>query len=454
MFDHIHAKHFRAFDAIDVELKPITVVVGPNNSGKSSLFSPLRILAQTLEAGDLEVPLLLNGAFGDFGTYKDVVHGNHRGRPIDFRIGFCENPVLGRSTSPQIRPKRPKQQLGLQFKFLAKRREIILRSTELVVDGSLLLGTSYSKDTGRQTLDHLFDTAVSSAAKSSLGRQLRMTSFLPSIGPMFGIEQSTSEEIAGFDKRIRDRRRELANSKFEIQREFASFEFLGAARNPPQRTYLFSGERRSKIGAAGEHMASMLSVGAKRVRGAAQATLLDNVSRWLSLAGLAKRTSVATLTDRHYEIRVEHPTTGEIENLADVGFGNSQVLPVLVAGYACPPGSTFLVEEPEIHLHPNAQADLGEFFAELYARGVQCLVETHSEHLVLRLLKHVAEGTISHKDIVIHYVDPRENGKTVVQLGLDKLGKFTREWPHGFFPQRLKEATELSTAREKARGRS
>ncbi len=166
-------------------------------------------------------------------------------------------------------------------------------------------------------------------------------------------------------------------------------------------------------------------------------------------AGIASDLRVEPLSDRHYEIRVQHPVTEEYQNLADVGYGNSQILPVLVGGFNLRPGATYLVEEPEIHLHPRAQAELGDFFLDLYRRGVQSVVETHSEHLILRLQQHVASQSIPPDKIGFYYVYAQGKKKGVAPLKLDSLGRFTEPWPEGFFPERLEEAKKLSKLRFK-----
>jgi predicted ATPase len=172
-----------------------------------------------------------------------------------------------------------------------------------------------------------------------------------------------------------------------------------------------------------------------------------NVISWLRKAGVANDLKVNSLSDRHYEIRLRHPVTGEYSNFADVGYGNSQIIPVLVAGYNLQRGGTLLVEQPEIHLHPRAQAELGNFFRDLYERRIQSFIETHSEHLVLRLQQYVASGLIHSEDIVFYYVHARGRSKKVSQMTLDALGRFEQAWPEGFFPERLEEAKKLAKAR-------
>ena len=159
------------------------------------------------------------------------------------------------------------------------------------------------------------------------------------------------------------------------------------------------------------------------------------------------------MSDRHYEIRVQHPRTGEYESLADVGYGISQVLPVVVAGYSLDPGELFIVEQPELHLHPRAQAELGDFFLELYRRKVQCIVETHSEHLIMRLQRHVASGRIVPEELTVNYVAAGNLAKEVTKLPLNRDGIFERNWPEGFFEERLEEALELARAPLKRGGK-
>src|SRR6266496_2256968 len=90
MLKNIKATNYRSFRRLDVDLAPITLFVGPNNSGKSSIISIIRLLSQTLESNDTNVRLLLNGGLGDFGTYKDLIYENETRRHLD--IGFTFAP--------------------------------------------------------------------------------------------------------------------------------------------------------------------------------------------------------------------------------------------------------------------------------------------------------------------------------------------------------------------------
>jgi len=182
--------------------------------------------------------------------------------------------------------------------------------------------------------------------------------------------------------------------------------------------------------------------GGKRSR-----NILPNLKEWLIKSGIASDIKIEPISDRHYEIKIQNSITHEYQNYADVGFGNSQVLPVLVSGFNLIEGGIFIVEQPEIHLHPRAQAELGDFFLQLYKKSIQSIIETHSEHLILRLQQHVIEGKINQNDICFYYVHAEQDGKKITELRLDENGKFNKDWPEGFFPERLVESKKIAQLR-------
>jgi predicted ATPase len=228
-------------------------------------------------------------------------------------------------------------------------------------------------------------------------------------------------------------------------KKLSRLQYVGPFRDAPLRAYPLSGERPSILTSTGKGATDVLVADFFR-RGSRKRVLSKSVQSWLSRANIASELQVHTLGDRQYDIRLKHPITGEIENLADVGYGISQVLPILVAGYNQEPSSVFLVEQPELHLHPRAQSELGDFFCDLYDAGVQSIIETHSEHLILRLQRHVASGRVPTKDVAVNFVHSGDQGKIVTPLPLNEDGIFTEKWPQGFFEERLDEALSLARA--------
>jgi len=419
---HLQLRNFRAFESEEIKLAPITIIVGPNNAGKSSILSALRVLSQTLQSVDPEVPLLL----GEFGTYRDVVYKNKATKSFGIRLGM------------QFGDKS--QAFEVNFRYRAQRREIIQQDFVAYEDGQRTLRTVYSRDVGRQSVDWV----AAAAAPAMRQIKVRFFHFLPRVMhlqyefPRFPRTPTSKPQFLAT-------LREIDNFLLEVSRTLSRLQYLGPFRDAPLRAYPFSGERPSTLTVGGKGATDILVADFFR-RGTQKKALSIMVQAWLAKAQIARAVDVRALSDRQYDIRLQHPTTGELENLADVGYGISQVLPVLVAGYNMQPGSVFVVEQPELHLHPRAQFELGDFLYQLHRRRVQSIVETHSEHLILRLQGLVGEGLIAPEDIAVNFVCAEEDRKRVVLLPLNEDGIFTRKWPHGFFEERLEEALRLARA--------
>lgn len=118
-----------------------------------------------------------------------------------------------------------------------------------------------------------------------------------------------------------------------------------------------------------------------------------------------------------------------------VGFGLTQVLPIIVAAVSAQTDELLLIENPEVHLHPAGQALMGQFLAEVAASGVQVVVETHSDHLLNGIRRTVRRGVLAPEDAVLHFFRPRARGQEqVVTPSLDVKGNIDF-WPEGFFDQ-------------------
>ncbi len=211
---------------------------------------------------------------------------------------------------------------------------------------------------------------------------------------------------------------------------------MGPSRKRPERWYLFSGTSPADVGYQGDTLPHMLL----RDR-----SLTREANKWLKRLGIGYRLKVRPISKRTrdlFEVKLQdtHRRKNITVGLPDVGYGISQLLPFIVQSLT--KGHEIIsIEQPEVHVHPRLQADIGDLLAAVTQKGgtKQFLVETHSEHLILRLQRLVRRGMLTPDHISVIHVSRGAEGAEVHRLRLDESGRFLDEWPGGFFPERLEE---------------
>jgi predicted ATPase len=148
-----------------------------------------------------------------------------------------------------------------------------------------------------------------------------------------------------------------------------------------------------------------------------------------------------TLSPYHSAISIRDSVTGIVSNLMDVGYGASQVLPVILACLDPSPGP-LMIEQPEIHLHPRAQGVVADLLCYT-SKNRQVFIETHSVHMVNRARIMVAKGQLPHTHVLVNYVSRSRTGSQVKSIPILKNGDFGAEWPTGFFDERYQDTMAL-----------
>lgn len=233
----------------------------------------------------------------------------------------------------------------------------------------------------------------------------------------------------------------LQDISLAIQKEMETLFYLGPLRRKPERDYQWSKTTPGEMGFDGQKAVDILLASDLTKKSGNSPDILKSVSKWLSLMGIADCISLKQVgRSSRYEVVILQD--GLETNLRDVGIGASQVLPVLVLAYFAPEGSTILLEEPEIHLHPLAQAVLAELFVEVsQERNIQFLIETHSEHLFRRMQTLIARKSISLDQCSLFFVERKLNQASLRKLHVDEYGRLTN-WPESFFGDALGETRE------------
>lgn len=423
MISSLYLENFRAFKSQHIDLGVLNIFVGPNNSGKSSIISAINLIAQNATGGLSDFSLALNGPHAQLGTFYDVVHG-HSSRSR-MRIAFSLDNI----------------RYDYRFRYRPQRREIDLIRAEISSGSQSYLYIKNDDKTSQEFRTSKSRVIVLPASMRPRFRGLSMRVPFYMVPP---------ERLNFSQDDLRHMRDFMVRATRNLDRHFYAFDSVGAFRAAPERTYHYTGEAPANVGRQGENCAQMLA-SSSSTRERASTGILRKAAAWFQESGVAQDVKVNSLTNRHFEIIVKD-SVGLQNNIIDSGFGCSQVLPVLVSGYnlvrerrsISPP--VFVVQEPEIHLHPTAAAHLGTYFVELANQGVQSFVETHSENLILRVARHIAEGALGKNDVKIYWVGSESGEHSATELKINDDGTFSSEWPEGFFPTRASETLMLARA--------
>ncbi|TDD56364.1 hypothetical protein E1263_25330 [Kribbella antibiotica] len=431
----LRLKNFRRFeDTGSIHLAPITLLLGKNSSGKTSLLRSMLLGKQlVLSQGDNDVTLV--GPEVDFGAYKEVVHAGELRRDVHLCFQLDNVPVRRRLTASARETVGPFADLfesadvniGLHWNARAARTQLesitisdpwnekanIFVKLERHGPHEFTLQSSFSPGRRVQQVLSLADLRLFPIDLSSRrSNDLRHIS----LGPEEYFIYSYMQELAS-----------VAQSLVHI----------GPLREVPDRAY-----RVDQIAAPGS-TASVVEVLDRQK--AAQA----RVAASLRSMGMARDVSLIPLAPGYVGIALTDSVTGRVDNLADVGFGVSQVLPILATLATAPPRSTVLIEQPELHLHPDAQGRLADELILLSReRNSSLIMESHSEHIMLRLQRRVAEGNLDPTDLAIYIVDDG----LISKVRVDRYGRLDSEsMPDGFFEEEWEDAVNLARAAAQAR---
>jgi len=439
MLNSVTIKNFKSLRNVSFQLKPITLLIGANNSGKSSFGSLLLTLKQTLASRNFESPFVLEGPYVRHGSYKDVVFAHQPKRDIEIQMQFRKPTRKEIYARRGIDQPRRRQLFNLAYfapltvsfavGFDDKTETIQLRDLK-VVHPDKRRSRDIIFEVKKRRVVNLFGERVSIPIEAETpreGKPITQKKRLYTTQRHFMLNVSMPrEKDQTFFRQFALRR--ISNIIEEFFDE--SVLYLGPLREYPKRYYISSGEKPSDVGLRGERTVDFLYLH--------RAQIVERISYWLKKFKMAEEINVVKVAAGIWKVELVNLSTKISDNLKDVGFGVSQVLPIVTEGMVAQPGTTLIVEQPEIHLHPRAQAQLADLFIQLAKGNKYSIIETHSEHMILRFARRIAEGSLKKKDITIYEFKLQKNGTRVKELSFDNYGNL-KEWPTEFFQTELEE---------------
>ncbi|MEI7733097.1 MAG: AAA family ATPase [Verrucomicrobiota bacterium] len=425
MITNIRLSNFRAFQSeVNVRISPITVLIGRNSAGKSSLIKFLLMLRQSLESKSDQF-FVTDGKHVQLGTWKDLRHTKTRDprwrdSQLRFKINVLTSDLPSRDIQSMWRTAANSQivsetvdkfRLHLEFPKPPITKEA--ESVDFSIQGRVHYGNQFKYGAhevwGRLPNNFLF---------RKYSDKLSRVSFL-----RFDERSDSLNELL----------KGVASERFldTLRHEFLSFRHLSPIREESQQSVQIGSPPPNDVGHRGEYAMPHLAEFFTNIDLRDKADFVQKFAH--SVAGVDKLIFKSKLSNLLTHIKGRNINTQALCSLSEFGFGVSQCLPIFVQGAMHAAGQLLIVEQPESQLHPTAQLELGSFFAELWKkRGVPSIIETHSPNILLRLRKLVSKGELATTDVSVAYFDIGKGSKPRIhpyeifmqQFEMERKGNF------------------------------
>lgn len=495
MLDTITLENFKAFKKLEsMKIKPITVLCGTNSCGKSSILQSVLLAKQTLEGRNPNQTLLLNGRLVHLGAFDGIVFEKKVDNSVVLTFSF-------RVAAPKLFKKIRRSNVfhfrvrQLLLKELAGLRKV--RHADYILHFKVSFKASKKQKVRshlRQVIVNHLSTRIEAISKT--GERITETRIemnlkrggwyeisWANLNPRYLKEEFTEKDgmqtnweiefanlfpIAMRSKYAWQEESDLnyiiftffARVKTILERILYSYTYIGPLREEPSRRYIYE-EEIVEIGTKGENAAYLYLIGQDMkinnhyfyssatdsfYMQRKQVTLDVAVNKWLTLMQIDSFRS-EPINEIIYLTLASSSARRTRVNIADVGFGVSQIFPIVLEGLRMPVGSTLLLEQPEIHLHPNLQMQMADYLISLALSKKNVILETHSDHVVDRLIRRIVQDHIHDlKDMIaIYFIKPTKGGAIYEEVIIDERRGIVN-WPLDFFDQTASEQQRILQA--------
>ena len=457
MLERLQLKNFKGWkDTGEIKMAPISLFFGVNSSGKSSIGQFLMMLKQTVESPDRKTVFYPGGKNSavQLGSYREMVFQRNPHHKIAFTYRWslpetlkCKDIVSGRSYSGNKLEFEAEVALNEARQHLLQVQDFKYR---LFDEERQSLSITLASRAGKRENEY----EISAEQYDLLRKKMRAWALRQAVR-FYGFPD---EVIAYYQNAEFVQELNLAQELL-----FKSIYYLGPLRSRVDRLYTWSGNTPESVGFEGENTVAAILAARDRKIGLGYRKRTKSIEEIIALKltemGLVEAFKVNRISEQRQEYEVKVKTRGSKDwvDLPDVGFGISQVLPVLVECFHAPSGSIILMEQPEIHLHPRAQAALADVMIDVINsrengadRNIQLVIETHSEHFLRRLQRRIAEGLIPKDKVSAYFADISRTPATLRALQIDMFGNI-HNWPENFFGDEMGDITGQALAAMRTR---
>lgn len=428
MITQLRLQNFKSWrDTGPMRFAPLTGFFGTNSSGKTSILQFLMMMKQTVESHD-RLRVLHTGdqhSYIDLGTFYDLIHNHEMPGTVEFSIRWRLNQPKTISLLHYT-----KSNLFKDINMV----EPVNSTTEELSFEATIEGNAHSIQVMRFVYG-FNERLLGLQRNATSGKYNLISGNSPSIPQIVLPEQSYGAiKSYGISTGL------AQDFVFAFEDLFFGIFYLGPLREYPSRIYPWSGEKPQDVGTRGEWAIPALLASPPEVK--------DQVAKWLSKVGLIHSFELRPIAPnrRDYEVIVRlSPQSAEVP-ITDIGFGVSQLLPVLVLCYYVPENSIIILEQPEIHLHPAVQSNLADVFIDVIKkRNVQIILESHSEHLLRRLQRRMAEEELQPEQASLYFTSSQNGESKLEALDIDTFGNI-RNWPQNFFGDEMADLVAMTEA--------
>jgi predicted ATPase len=438
----------------DFSFNSINIISGVNSSGKTSFIQFLLLLKQTIEAQLANPTLVFDGNWIDLESYNTLVYKKDPNNSIGFELKFDDKEIAGYFQSVY-----GIESVSIKVDYSLHEEECCLSNIRLTYQAPQMPRKEHFIDFSNENENYKLDASFSALFGKDIfdnpklkGKQgdLNMVSFFPSsfITDIDNPDYRAIEGLGLLDENP-TKKITIGIKTQEVQKIASDFfkllSYIGPLREEPSNFY--SQNKKNKyIGKKGEFAAQFLEEEAGsvidfnpiNVDGSVgklvQIPLSDAVKYWIcDVFHLAKDIKAEKDNDKYIVKVINH--YGVESTIRQVGFGISQVLPIIVEGLRMDKNGLLILEQPEIHLHPKVQSLLFDFIYSMSLTGKHFLIETHSDHFITRMRRRIAESNSNlHKKINMVFVEQREAEHLFHKLDLSDMGTFSY-FPNDFIEQ-------------------